>query len=240
MSSKPLPADAAVRLDRFLSHATGLSRSEVRKLLRRDAVCVDSTVVRDAACQVRANQEVTLDDQVLDWPGARYLMLYKPEGYVCTTGDAHHPPVTELVAEPWAEALHSAGRLDVDTTGLVLLTNDGQWSHRLTSPRSQCSKTYVATLREPLTDSLAARFARGMLLEGESRPTLPARLEALDSHTARVKLQEGRYHQVKRMFAACGNHVETLHRESIGAISLDPNLDPGEWRELLEDEVAGV
>ena len=240
MSSKPLPANTAVRLDRFLSHATGLSRSEVRKLLRSDAVCVDGAVIRDATRQVRAEQEITLDDQVLDWPGARYLMLHKPAGYVCTTGDAHHPPVTELIAEPWAEGLHSAGRLDVDTTGLVLLTNDGQWSHRLTSPRSQCSKSYVATLRDPLTDSLAARFARGMLLEGESRPTLPAHLEPLDTHTARVELQEGRYHQVKRMFAACGNHVEALHRESVGAITLDAELEPGEWRFLSEAEVEAV
>lgn len=237
---KPLPSDTPARLDRFLSHCTGLSRSEVRKLLRSEAVCVDGAVERDPASQVRAEQEVTLDGAVLEWPGARYLMLHKPEGYVCTTGDAHHPPVTELIAEPWAEGLHSAGRLDVDTTGLVLLTNDGQWSHRLTSPRSQCTKVYRATLRDAVTESTAARFARGMLLEGESRPTLPAHLDPIDTHTARVELQEGRYHQVKRMFAACGNHVEALHREAIGAIVLDPELGLGEWRTLTEDEVAGV
>lgn len=235
---KPLPTDSAVRLDRFLAHATGLSRSEVRKLLRADAVSVDGGVVRDPALAVRVDQVISLDDVELEWPGARYVMLHKPIGYVCSAADSHHPSVTELVEEPWAESLHSAGRLDVDTTGLVLLTNDGQWSHRLTSPRSQCTKTYVATLRDPLSDSIAARFARGMLLEGESHPTLPARLDVLDSHTARVELQEGRYHQVKRMFAACGNHVEALHRESIGAIKLDPALEPGQWRALTDDEAA--
>jgi len=212
----------------------------VRKLLRADAVCVDGSVVRDPALAVRADQAISLDDALLDWPGARYVMLHRPAGYVCSAADTHHPSVTELVEEPWAESLHSAGRLDVDTTGLVLLTNDGQWSHRLTSPRSQCSKAYIATLRDPLGDNITARFARGMLLEGESRPTLPARLEQLDTHTARVELQEGRYHQVKRMFAACGNHVEALHRERIGTLVLDATLEPGEWRALTEDEVARI
>src|SRR5690606_32460825 len=142
---KPLPTDSAVRLDRFLAHATGLSRSEVRKLLRADAVSVDGGVVRDPALAVRVDQVISLDDVELEWPGARYVMLHKPIGYVCSAADSHHPSVTELVEEPWAESLHSAGRLDVDTTGLVLLTNDGQWSHRLASPRSGCSKAYRVT-----------------------------------------------------------------------------------------------
>jgi 16S rRNA pseudouridine516 synthase len=229
---KPLPPDARLRLDRFLSHASGLSRSQVKALLREGRASVDGSTVSAPELVVHAGCDIMLDGARVEWPRARYLVLHKPAGYVCSAEDAAHPLVTSLVATPWASGLHSAGRLDVDTTGLVLLTNDGDWSHRVTSPRRQCSKTYLVGLKHPLADDTAARFAAGLLLHGDASATLPARLEALDSHTARVTLHEGRYHQVKRMFAACGNRVESLHRERIGALALDPLLQPGQWREL--------
>lgn len=237
---KPLPTDSTLRLDRFVSHCTGLSRSQVRKRLKHGAVTVDGVVVCDAESPVGARQQITFDGSVLDWPRARYLMLYKPAGYVCSAEDATHPLATGLVATPWAAALHSAGRLDADTTGLLLLTNDGDWSHRVTSPRRKCAKSYLVGLRHALTPDLPERFAAGLLLHDSDKPTLPATLQLLDSHTARVILHEGRYHQIKRMFAACGNRVETLHRERIGSIVLDATLQPGQWRELTTDEIGSI
>jgi 16S rRNA pseudouridine516 synthase len=234
---KALPTDKAVRLDRFLSHSAGFSRSEVKKLLREDAVMIDGQPVRDPALPVSSLQQISLHGTVLEWPRLRYLMLHKPAGYVCSTEDPSHPLVTDLVAFPWAASLHSAGRLDVDSTGLVLLTNDGTWSHALASPRRHCLKSYLVTLKHPLSTDITERFAQGLLLHGEATPTLPARLDTLDEHTARVHINEGRYHQVKRMFAACGNRVETLHRESIGSIVLDASLQPGQWRDLQPQEV---
>jgi 16S rRNA pseudouridine516 synthase len=234
---KPLPTNTPLRLDRFLSHASGLSRSQVRKLLKAGAVTVDAQLTTDAELSVSSDMRITLQGAVLDWPRAHYVMLHKPAGYVCSADDSSHPPVTSLVDAHWAAGLHSAGRLDVDTTGLVLLTNDGDWSHRVASPRHHCNKTYLVTLKHPLADDTVQRFAAGLLLNGEAQPTLPAQLEPLDTHTARVTIREGRYHQVKRMFAACSNRVEALHRESIGSIRLDPVLAPGQWRALSDDEI---
>lgn len=231
------PPSSRMRLDRFVSHCAGLSRSQVRKLLHADCIVVDAATLRDPAFSVTEHNVVTLHGAVLPWPRPRYVMLNKPAGYVCSTEDAGHPLVGSLVAQPWAGTLHSAGRLDVDTTGLVLLTSDGEWSHALTSPRKACFKTYLVGTKHPLTEDIVQRFADGLLLNGEDKPTLPARLTLLDSHTARVSLQEGRYHQVKRMFAACSNRVESLHREAIGAIHLDPLLQPGQWRELTAAEI---
>jgi 16S rRNA pseudouridine516 synthase len=133
-----------------------------------------------------------------------------------------------------------AGRLDIDTTGLVLLTDDGDWSHRITSPRHRCSKTYRAVLAEPLDESAVTRFAEGLLLRNEGKKTLPAELELLSPTEARLTLSEGRYHQVKRMFAALGNRVVALHRERIGAVALDAGLQPGQWRELTAQEIAAL
>ncbi len=229
-----------MRLDRLLSQASGLSRNQVKALLRRGAVLVDGIAVRDAALQVRTEQQVMLDDMPVEWPRERYVMLNKPVGYVCSTAeDGNHAVVASLIDEPWAARLHSAGRLDADSTGLVLLTTDGQWSHALTSPRRHCFKTYIVGVRHPLADDLVGRFAAGILLNDDPQPTLPAKLELIDRLTASVQIREGRYHQVRRMFAACSNRVETLHRIAIGQIVLDSSLQPGEWRELTAQEVAG-
>ena len=231
---------STLRLDKLLSQASGLSRAWVKGVLRSDAVRVDGVVVRDAALEVKSTQCVEFEGAAIEWPRERYLMLHKPAGYVCSTDEPGHPLVAELVDKPWARLLHSAGRLDADTTGLVLLTSDGQWSHAITSPRRACVKTYLVTVKHALEPSLVQRFATGLLLRDEDKPTLPATLEILDALHARVGISEGRYHQVKRMFAACGNRVEALHREAIGGLQLDPRLRAGEWRELSESEVANV
>jgi len=231
------PVSERLRLDRFLSHSAGLSRTEAKKLLHAGFVSVDGTPIRNPAHAVTLASVVTLHGTVLEAPRQRYLMLYKPPGYVCSSTDATHLPVHSLIPHTWATDLHAAGRLDADTTGLVLLTNDGAWSHALTNPRRHCFKTYLVTAKHPLAADLPDRFAAGVLLNDDPAPTLPAHLELLDSHTARVRLREGRYHQVKRMFAACGNRVDALHRESIGSLVLDPALEAGQWRELTVAEI---
>ncbi|MCR6555561.1 16S rRNA pseudouridine(516) synthase RsuA, partial [Aeromonas sp. CPF2-S1] len=165
-------------------------------------------------------------------------MLHKPEGYVCSNEDPDHATVFHLLDEPAMGKLHVVGRLDLDTTGLVLITDDGQWSHRITSPRHECAKTYHVWLADPVSEEAISLFADGIYLRNENDKTRPAELEILDEREARLTIHEGKYHQVKRMFAAIGNKVVGLHRERIGDLALDDELAPGEYRELTEEEVA--
>lgn len=228
-----------MRLDRFVSETTGLSRVDAKKVIHAKRVRVDDQVCRDTGYSVREGQQVSLDERPLVRRGPLYLMLNKPEGTVCSHVADGHPSVLSLLPAEWRDGLHIAGRLDQDTTGLVLLTDDGQWSHRITSPRRACTKVYRVGLAEQLQADAEAQCAQGILLKGETDPTLPAQLERLSDTDVRIRIQEGRYHQVKRMFAALGNRVVSLHREQVGAVALDPALAPGEWRELTEDEVRG-
>ena len=175
--------------------------------------------------------------------GLRYLMLNKPQDTLCSNVDEFYPSVLSLLGVPKAYSLHIAGRLDADTTGLVLITDDGQWSHRLTSPVKACAKRYRVQLADPLTASdseLVAKFAHGIALKGEASLTRPATLEILTPTEVLLTITEGKYHQVKRMFAAIGNKVVGLHREQVGGISLDPDLGAGQWRYLTQDEIASV
>lgn len=228
----------AMRLDKFIAHTSPYSRSEARQLLRAGRIAVNGRAVRDAALALNATDAVTLDGQPLALRGPRYLMLNKPLDVVCATEDGEHRTVLDLLRGEDREGLHVAGRLDIDTTGLVLITDDGQWSHRIKAPGRHEKRYRVRTAR-PIAADAADRFAAGLALRGEEeRPTLPARLQLLGPCEALVWLQEGRYHQVRRMFAAIGNHVEALHREAVAGIELDPALAPGEWRELAPEEVA--
>ncbi|MFD1802375.1 16S rRNA pseudouridine(516) synthase RsuA [Mixta tenebrionis] len=230
-----------MRLDKFLSQQLEVSRAIAARELRAKRVTVDGEIVRDGAFKVQPEHQVEYDGNLLQLQvGPRYFMLNKPQGYVCSTEDPDHPTILWFIEEPTAWKLHAAGRLDIDTTGLVLLTDDGQWSHRITSPRHHCEKTYLVTLESPLREDTAQIFAAGVQLHGEKAPTKPAVLEALSDTEARLTISEGRYHQVKRMFAAVGNHVVALHRERIGAIALDAALEPGEYRPLTAEEIASV
>ena len=165
-------------------------------------------------------------------------MLHKPQGYICSHEDGDYPTIYQFFDYPLSVRLHSAGRLDVDTTGLVLLTDDGQWSHRITSPKFHCEKTYLVTLADPVEANYVQACADGILLRGEKEPTKPATLEILDDYNVNLTLSEGRYHQVKRMFAALGNKVVALHRWKIGNVVLDEHLAEGEFRSLTEEEIA--
>lgn len=228
-----------MRLDRFLCEATGLTRSLAKKVLARGEVTVDGEVVKKGDIKID-DQPVRLDGRLLRLQPPRYIMLHKPKGYISATQDEVHPCVLQLLPTELASGLQCAGRLDVDTTGLLLLTDDGQWSHRLRSPKRACPKTYRADLAEPLAAGTAARFAEGLLLNGEDKATLPATLDTISPTQVLLTIQEGKYHQVKRMFAAVGNRVTALHRLQIGDIILDETLAEGEWRHLTPEEVAFI
>ncbi|MCS3431614.1 16S rRNA pseudouridine(516) synthase RsuA [Klebsiella sp. BIGb0407] len=230
-----------MRLDKFISQQLDTSRAISGRIIRENRVTVDGEIVRDASFKLKPEHLVTFDDNpLIQHNGPRYFMLNKPQGYVCSTEDPDHPTVLYFLDVPSAHKLHAAGRLDIDTTGLVLMTDDGQWSHRVTSPRYECEKTYYVTLSEPVADDTAEKFAAGVQLHNEKELTKPALLEVVTPNEVRVTLSEGRYHQVKRMFAAVGNHVVGLHRERIGGIKLDPELAEGEYRQLTEQEIASV
>ena len=183
---------------------------------------------------------IRIDGEPLDPPAGLALMLHKPVGYTCSTKDAGRIVYDLLPARFRLRSplLSTVGRLDRDTSGLLLMTDDGQLLHRIVSPKSHLPKVYEATLAQDLRGDEATLFSSGtLLLESETTPLAPATLEVLGPRHARLTLTEGRYHQVRRMFAAVGNHVETLHRPRIGGLSLG-DLPAGEWRVLGEDDLS--
>jgi 16S rRNA pseudouridine516 synthase len=229
-----------MRLDKFIAQTTDLSRALVKVALRNKRVTVNGELVKDASLHISPADSVQLDGLTLKALGSRYFMLHKPVGYVSATVDSDHPTVLDLLDEPNMQALHIAGRLDIDTTGLVLITDDGQWSHRVTSPRRECQKTYLVTLAGRLVSDAEEKLQAGLLLKSESQLTRPATLERLQNNVVRLTISEGKYHQVKRMFAALDNRVIELHRERIGAIALDTTLAAGEYRPLTEAEINSI
>lgn len=228
-----------MRLDKFISDSSELTRSQARKAIAKGLVQVDGTLVRDAAARVEPASAVTLQGQRLVLRGPRYLMLNKPAGYVCSTVEDSYPPVTDLLPPALRGELIIAGRLDQDTTGLVIITDDGQWAHRLTRPGSTVGKRYRMTLAEALVGDAEQRCREGILLQGETKLTRPAELTRISDTDVRLTLHEGRYHQVKRMMAALGNKVVSLHREQVGELVLG-DLPEGQWRTLTAAEIASI
>jgi 16S rRNA pseudouridine516 synthase len=230
-----------MRLDKYVSSVTDYSRAEVKRLLQNGSITVNGSATKNAAQQLDTQKDIIcLFDDPLRAPAPRYFMLNKPVDTICATEDSMHPTVIDLLDEPNSHQLHVAGRLDKDTTGLVLLTDDGQWSHQITSPNKHCSKTYRAELAETFTDSAKQALEEGVLLHNEKKPTRPATVNIINERCIELSIVEGKYHQVKRMLAAVGNHVNQLHRQQIGSIALDPSLDVGEYRLLTPEEVSTV
>lgn len=228
-----------MKLVKHLANLGYGSRKEVQWLFREGRITNAAGEVLYADDPLD-HDDVRVDGQPLDPAPGLLLVLHKPTGYTCSTRDAGRlvydllPPRFRL-RQP---VLSTVGRLDRGTSGLLLLTDDGQLLHRIISPKAKLPKVYVATLAEDLRGDEAALFASGtLLLEGEKAPLLPAELAVLGARSARLTLHEGRYHQVRRMFAAVGNHVAALHRERIGGLALD-GLPPGEWRQLGEADRA--
>lgn len=232
-----------MRLDRFLSETSPLTRSLAKRALKNGEVTLNGEPIKQSATQIDTdNDVVVLNGERLALVGLRYIMLHKPVDVECNARRGLYPRAIDLIDLPKVDRLQPVGRLDVDTTGLLLLTDDGQWSHRVTSPRHRCAKVYIAELAESMEGAAAewaiGQVADGLMLDGEETPTQPATLRLLSPTQAELTITEGRYHQVKRMFAALGNHVNSLHRSSIGDLALDESLAPGEWRELTADEIA--
>jgi 16S rRNA pseudouridine516 synthase len=224
-----------MRLDKFICKSTDLSRTEARGVIHAGEVLVNGEAMTDESAQVHENNCITLAGEPLVARASRYLMMHKPSGTLCSNVDGVYPSLFHRLNIDRADDLHIVGRLDADTTGLVLLTDDGRWSFNIIRPQQQCEKVYRVGLRDPLAETVAATFAQGLLLQGESTPTLPARLESVGPREVLLTITEGRFHQVKRMFAAVGNRVVSLHREQIGGVRLD--VESGQWRHLTTDEV---
>ncbi|CAI8950178.1 Ribosomal small subunit pseudouridine synthase A [Pseudomonas sp. IT-P44] len=227
-----------MRVDRFLSNLPRFNRKQVRLLLVEKRVRVDGKIVSDPHTEVLEFSRVEVDQEVLQLgKPARYFMLHKPPGCVSATRDPEHPTVLDLFDEPDKEDLHIAGRLDFNTTGLMLITNDGSWSRRLTQPQTKLPKVYYVETEQDIGPEYALKFSEGLYFAFEDLTTLPAELALLGPKSARLSIVEGRYHQVKRMFGHFDNKVLRLHRERMGPLVLDSTLKPGEYRPLSDEEI---
>ena len=229
-----------MRLDKLLAHLNCGSRKEVQAMIRAGRVQVDGAVERDPAAKVDADTaQVVLDGQAQHYQAQRYFMLNKPAGVITASRDARHDTVLELFPEEMRRGLFAVGRLDKDTEGLLLVTDDGALSHALMSPARHVDKVYEAEVDGELLPDAAARFAAGLTLK-DGTVCRPAQLEAapdLGENWVRVTLREGKYHQVKRMIAAVGGTVTRLRRVKLGGLALDPALAPGDFRALSGDEL---
>ncbi|MBC53058.1 MAG: 16S rRNA pseudouridine(516) synthase [Gammaproteobacteria bacterium] len=223
------------RLDRFISQNSAYSLSDTHLLLARKRILLDGVVACSIQQKVTRFTHVMLDGQCLQDNKPVYLMLNKPRGVVSATKDSRHTTVLDLVQHPQKNELHIVGRLDFNTTGVVLLTNDGAWSRKLSSPESAITKTYEVTLSQPVTDEYVAVFRQGIYFRYENVTTRPASLDILSDYTCRLSLTEGRYHQVKRMFGFFQNEVLALHRVSVGTLDLQ-GVETGQSRLLTPAE----
>lgn len=235
------------RLDRFLANLGYGSRREIEQMAKAGRITLDGAALTDASARVAMTRDLPDRMQVMgkpvDPPPGMVLMLHKPVGVTCSHKEAG-AMVYDLLPQRWRRReplLSTVGRLDKETSGLLLLTDDGALLHRIISPRHHVAKRYLATLARPLNGDEVARFAAGtLMLEGEDKPLQPAVLEPLSATTALLTITEGRYHQVRRMFAAVGNHVDALHRDRLGGLALPDDLAAGEWRIMTEADVAAV
>ena len=231
-----------MRLDKYLAETAQCTRSEAKTLLQKGRVTVNGAVCKKGDAQLKAGDAVAVDGKTLQYQKFVYLMLNKPAGVVSASTDKRDTTVVDLVggAYPRRE-LFPAGRLDKTSTGFVLLTDDGGFAHDILAPKRHVSKTYTVVLDTPLTAEMQAGFAQGVTL-ADGTELSPAEVEALteDGLTVRVTLKQGVYHQIKRMFGVYGAGVNALHRDAIGGLALDKTLEPGQWRELSDEEVAKI
>lgn len=232
-----------MRLDKYLADMGEGTRQEVKKYIRRGSVTVNGELVRSPERKVDERDQVCLDGRKVSYAAEEYFMLNKPAGVVSATEDKRDRTVLDLIQYKKRKDLFPVGRLDKDTEGLLLITNDGALSHRLLSPRHHVDKTYYVEVQGHVTEENRAAFQRGVNIGTEEEPlvTMPARLEILETGQSlsrvRLTIREGKFHQVKRMFLSQGMEVTYLKRESMGSLRLDDSLAPGEYRPLTEHEI---
>ncbi len=225
------------RLDRFLSRTLAIKRSDLRLMLARGRIEVDGHRATDSNQVIRPFSEVRCDGRIVQARTAHYVMLNKPKGVVSATRDDVHRTVIDLLDAPWKDELHIVGRLDLNSTGLMLLTNDGRWSRALSLPESKLPKGYRVWVKRTLTSADVEVFRQGLYFGYENITTRPAELRIRGEFEAEVSLLEGRYHQIRRMFAHLGNEVTSIHRFAVGPLMLDAALAPGQSRELKSTEL---
>ena len=234
------------RIDRYISKQCSINRRDIKLMLAQGRIVINGRVIREITTIVEEFDHVVLDGKVLQDKTAVYIMLNKPIGVVSATKDELHKTVIDLLPDTVADSgikaedLHMVGRLDLNTSGLLLLTNDSRWSRRLMSPEEKVEKVYQVTLQNELTEEYIAAFTEGMYFEFENITTQPAQLTILSPHLAEVVLTEGKYHQIKRMFGRFRNPVLALHRSKVGNLSLDNNVSAGQYRLLTSEEVSGM
>lgn len=232
-----------MRLDKFLVEMKKGSRSEVKKLIKSGRVTVDGRTVREPEQKFDPERaQISLDGQTVSYASFEYFMLNKPQGVVSATEDRRFQTVVDLIGDARRKDLFPAGRLDIDTEGLLLITNDGRLAHQLLSPKKHVDKVYFARVEGILPSDVKEQFAKGLTLDGEVK-TLPAQLELLKEgpvSEVRLTIHEGKFHQVKRMFEAVGCRVIYLKRLSMGSLVLDETLAPGEYRRLTDDELRAL
>lgn len=227
-----------IRLDKYLCDMGVGTRSEVKSILKKGRVTVDSVVVKAADFKIEETKaKVCLDGRELGWCGKVYYLLHKPAGVVTATKDVREKTVMDLLGDAPGRDLFPVGRLDKDTEGLLLITNDGDLSHRLLSPRKHVDKTYLVYTKTPVTAEMCKRLEEGVDI-GDEKPTLPAKVKhpADREDAILLTITEGRFHQVKRMLEAVGNEVTYLKRISMGSLTLEDSLKKGAWRKLTEEE----
>ncbi len=234
-----------MRLDKFLSDMGAGTRSELKKEIRRSGVTVDGKVIKDPGFSIDASSYVVFRGSVIEYEEFVYYMLNKPAGIISASDDDRESTVVDLIGEPKRRDLFPVGRLDRDTEGLLLITNDGALAHRLLSPKHHVDKVYYARVSGILEDSDIELFRDGLVLT-DGLECLPAELKVLsvseDDYTseAEITIREGKFHQVKRMFSSIGAEVVYLKRLSMGPLVLDPGLEPGAYRRLTEEEMSSL
>jgi len=228
-----------VRLDKLVAKALGVSRKHATKLVQSGRVSVNDSLEKSASKGVSDSDNILFEGQPIELPGKRYIVLNKPKDYICSTKDEEYPSALNLIDPRNFGNLHFAGRLDAETTGLILISDDGQWTHRITSPKFKQPKTYRALLDSDITEQAVSDLEKGVMIKDSDKPTSPAQVKVLNPKEIELTITEGRYHQVRRMLVAVGNHVVELHRSSVGSIILSEDLGIGEWRVLTQAEVDG-
>ena len=225
-----------IRLDKFLAHAKLGTRREVKKLIRQGFVSINGEVCRNDDRKIdEEKDEIIYEGMPVQYQEFYYLMLYKPMGYVSSTVDELNPSVLHLIEEDFALDLFPVGRLDVDTVGLLLLTNDGKFSHNLLSPKRHVEKEYYVELEKALDRESIHKLETGVLLDEDY--TKPAKIEVIEEKIVHIVLTEGKFHQIKRMFHVVGNEVLYLKRIRMGTLLLDTTLNEGDYRFLCDEEI---
>lgn len=230
-------AAKTTRLDRLLSKAMSIKKADVRQIAATGGILVDGVPCKDVSRVVNMFSTIAVDGKCYQDIRPRYIMLNKPAGYVSATADKKHKTVFDLVQIDNPQNLHIAGRLDLNSTGLLLLTNDSRWSEALTAPNKNVAKVYRVVLKHPIGPDYQEAFRKGMFFPYEGITTQPAKLKIIDERVAKVSLIEGKYHQIKRMFGRFRNPVIALHRMSVGGLRLDDGLGEGQYRDLTPAEV---